>query len=53
MNHASWLHPYIGMGTLLLPVSACGAIGGMWGLKKRAYPGEFISVLTTAVITPA
>lgn len=53
MTFFSWLALYTDMAALLLPVAACAAIGAVWGLRQRAYPGEFISVLTTAVTTPA
>lgn len=53
MTAAGWLALYLRVGALLLPVIACAAIGAVWGLRKRAYPGEFIAALVTGVTTPA
>lgn len=49
----SWLGRYGALASLLLPVFACAAVGAAWGLRRRAYPGEFIAVLSTSVTTPA
>lgn len=38
---------------LLLPVFTCASVGAVWAVKKKSYPGEFISVLVTTVATPA
>lgn len=44
---------YLRIGSLLLPVVACASVGAVWGLRKRAFPGEFVSVLATSFTTPA
>ncbi|NLC37452.1 MAG: AEC family transporter [Alcaligenaceae bacterium] len=50
---SSWLAQYLSILALLLPVFVCVGIGAIWGFRKLAYPGEFISLLVTSITTPA
>ncbi|MFT0851593.1 AEC family transporter [Achromobacter sp. F4_2707] len=50
---SSWLAQYLSILALLLPVFVCVGIGAVWGFRKLAYPGEFISLLVTSITTPA
>ena len=44
---------YVAVGTMLLPIFVCIAVGMVWGQRKLAYPGSFISALVTLVAVPA
>ncbi|WP_151446414.1 AEC family transporter [Lacisediminimonas profundi] len=44
---------YLAVGTMLMPVLVCIAVGIGWGHRKLAYPGMFVSTLVTMVATPA
>lgn len=44
---------YLAVGTMLMPVFVCIAVGIGWGHRKLAYPGMFVSTLVTMVATPA
>jgi malate permease and related proteins len=43
---------YLAVGTMLLPVVACAAVGVEWGRRKIAYPVGFVSTLVTCVSVP-
>lgn len=44
---------YLRITALLLPVLAVAGIGAYWGLKRKAFPADFISVLASNFTTPA
>lgn len=53
MTLLGWITQYGNIMGFLLPVLVCAGIGASWALKKKDYPGEFVSVLVTSVTTPA
>jgi predicted permease len=53
MTPTAWLAMYGQLFALLLPVFTCAAIGAIWALRERSYPGEFVSRFVTSVTTPA
>ncbi|WP_119155356.1 AEC family transporter [Caldimonas tepidiphila] len=53
MNLTDGLALYLRIAALLLPIVACASIGAYWGLRRRSFPGEFVSTLATSFTTPA
>lgn len=53
MTLASWGQHYLQIGTLLLPVIACAALGAWWGLREASFPSEFVARLATRFAVPA
>src|SRR5690554_3719124 len=53
MSEVSWFGQYVQVMGVLLPVFVCAGIGGVWALRGKAFPSEFISTLVTAITTPA
>ena len=53
MTLAGWGGHYLQIGTLLLPVIACAAVGAWWAKREASFPSAFVARLATRFAVPA
>ncbi len=53
MNQLQLAQAYWQLAAQLLPVIVCTGIGVYWGVRKKAYPAEFVSNLAISIATPS